>query len=309
MKKRIVFLAFIFLAGFGIAASSAGNSQAQAQAQPASKSAPQAAPMTLVPLTDGLYMVKGGSGANGGLFIGKKEVLVIDAKMTVESTKVQLAEIAKLTANPVTMIILTHSDGDHVNGLPGFPRGLAIYAHENTKKEMEEAFKDPKMANLLPYLPNKTFDLIARAIVFDDEPVLLYYFGPAHTSGNIVVWFPLKKVAFIGDLAFTGRDPLIHRQKGGTSFGYARTLKAMIDLNAETYIGGHSDPLKKADLLALLTSIEEKQAKVKALMDEGKTLEEIKKAFGIEEPPAQPGRPRRPGFIEVIYLDIKENRR
>jgi hypothetical protein len=83
----------------------------------------------------------------------------------------------------------------------------------------------------------------------------------------------------------------------------------MIDLEAETYVAGHNDPLKKADLQALLTSIEERQAKVKALIDEGKTLDEIKTAFGVEEPPAQPGRPRRPGFIEVIYLDIKENRK
>ena len=308
MKMRVFLAVGLVWATTGLSSAPVGNEFPQSQTQqPAAKPAPPAAPLTIVPLKEGLYMVKGGSGAHGGLFVGKKEALVIDAKMTVEATKVQLAEIAKLTANPVTTIILTHSDGDHVNGLPGFPSGLAIYGHEATKKEMEEAFKDPKMASLLPYLPNRVFAQ-SQEIVFDGEPVKLLYFGPAHTAGNVVVHFPKAKTAFIGDLAFTGLDPLIHRQKGGTSFGYARTLKAMIDLDAETYIGGHSDPLTKSDLQALLTSIEDKQAKVKALMDEGKTLEEIKKAFGIEEPQGQTAR-RWLSFVEVIYLDLKEKRR
>jgi len=305
MNKRVVSASGLVLAAF-CASALFGSPQAQTQ-PPASKPAPQAVPLTLIPLKGGLYMVKGGSGANGGLFIGQKEALVIDAKMTAEATKAQLAEIAKLTPHSVTTIILTHSDGDHVNGLSGFPPGLDIYGHEATKKEMEEAFKDPKMASLLPYLPNKVFAQ-SLDIVFDGEPVKLLTFGPAHTAGNIVVFFPALRTAFIGDLAFTGRDPLIHRQKGGTSFGYARTLKAMIALEAETYIGGHSDPLTKADLQALQTSIEERQAKVKALMDEGKTLEEIKKAFGIEDLQGQTAR-RWLSFIEVIYLDIKEDRR
>ena len=32
--------------------------------------------------------------------------------------------------------IVTHSDGDHVNGLAAFPDGLTIIAQENCKKEM-----------------------------------------------------------------------------------------------------------------------------------------------------------------------------
>jgi glyoxylase-like metal-dependent hydrolase (beta-lactamase superfamily II) len=303
-KKALLFIVFLMTI-IGLIAQAAA---AEPQAQPAvQKQAPQSVPLSLVPLKGGLYMVKGGSGANGGLFIGPKEVVVIDAKMTEDATRQELAEIAKLTPLPVSAIVLTHSDGDHVNGLSGFPKGLAIYGHENTKKEMEEAFKDPKMAPLLPYLPNKTI-VRSEDLAFDAVPVKLLYFEPAHTAGNIVVFFPSLKIAFIGDLAFTGRDPLIHRQKGGTSFGYARTLKKMIALDAETYIAGHSEPLAKTDLQALLASIEDHQAKVKAMIDAGKSLEDIKKAFGIEEPPAQPGRPRRPGFIEVIYLDLTEKK-
>lgn len=140
------------------------------------------------------------------------------------------------------------------------------------------------------------------------EVVTLYHFGPAHTSGDLVVFFPAENVAFIGDLAFRGRDPLIHRQKGGTSIGYANTLKAMAARKADAYLSGHTDPLTAQDLLDLAASIEEKQAKVKAMVAEGKALDQIKEAFGISIAPAQPGRPAFRSLVEVMYLELTEKK-
>ncbi len=267
---------------------------------------PQPVPLSAVPLKGGVYWLKGGSGANTGFVIGKKEVLVIDAKMTEESAKAMLAEIAKLTPNPVKYIVLTHSDGDHVNGLSGFPTGLTIVAHANTKKDMEEAFKNPKMSALLPYLPTETV-AADRTLNIAGVRLNLLYFGPAHTSGDLVVHFPDQKIAFVGDLAFIGRDPLIHRQKGGASFGLVQNLRKILELDADTFISGHSDALTKADIRGLLASIEEKQAKVKALLQQGKSLEEIKAAFGLAEAPAQPAR-RFSSLVEIIYQELTEKK-
>jgi alkyl sulfatase BDS1-like metallo-beta-lactamase superfamily hydrolase len=75
---------------------------------------PPAAAMSAQKLANNIYMVRGGV-ANTGFVIGDKGVLVIDANMNVEGTKLTLEEIAKLTPLPVTELILTHSDGDHVN--------------------------------------------------------------------------------------------------------------------------------------------------------------------------------------------------
>jgi glyoxylase-like metal-dependent hydrolase (beta-lactamase superfamily II) len=298
MTLIAAFVAIACLGGLAVAAA------AQAQTTPPPKP-PPAAPGA-VQLRDGVYWIKGGAGANTGFVIAKKEVVVIDAKMTEDAAKAMQAEIRKLTPNPLKYIVLTHSDGDHVNGLSGFPKGLTIVAHANSKKDMEEAFKNPKLSALVPYLPTETFPGNRRLNVSGVRTDLLY-FGPAHTSGDVVVYLPGQKIAFIGDLAFTGRDPLIHRQKGGTSFGLVQVLKKILALNADTFISGHSEPLKKADLQALLTSIEEKQAKVKALVQQGKSLDEIKSTFGVTDAPAQAAQ-RRPGFIEIIYLELTEKK-
>jgi glyoxylase-like metal-dependent hydrolase (beta-lactamase superfamily II) len=218
-----------------------------------------------------------------------------------------LEEIKKLTPNPVTRVILTHSDRDHVNGLAGFPKGLTIVAQAQCKKEMAEAFKDPALLELREYMPTQVFD-DSLDLKINQEPIRLLHFGPAHTSGDTVVLFPTEKVAFIGDLAFIGRDPLVHRQKGGTSLGYAATLKKIIELGAETYVSGHNDPLTTADLQGLLSAIKEKQAKVKALIAEGKSLEDIKAAFGIADQAGATAGRRFPSLVEVIYFDLTGKR-
>jgi cyclase len=267
----------------------------------------QTAALSVEKVTGNIYVVKGGSGANTGFFIGEKEVLVIDAKMTADSARQMIEEIKKLTPKPVTKLVITHSDGDHVNGLGGFPQGLEIISHAQTKKDLAEAFKEPTLQALQSYLPNQTFadkmDLRLGA-----ERIQLLHFGPAHTSGDIVVFFPAEKVAFVGDLVFVGRDPLIHRQKGGTSLGLVKTLKALLELGADRYVAGHTEILSKSDIETLMRSIEDKQAKIRSMIQEGKSLDDVKRAFGIDDRAATPGGRRWMSLVEVIYLDLTEKK-
>jgi cyclase len=276
--------------------------------------AQQAQPLAVQKIKGNAYLVKGGSGANTGFYVGDQEVLLIDAKMSADSMKQVIEEIRKVTPNPVTRLVLTHSDGDHVNGLNGLPKGLKIYGHPQTKKDLEAAAQAANMQYLADYLPTETCSPCtasresAQTFAMGSAQVQLYFFGPAHTSGDLIVWLPAERVAFVGDLAFVGRDPLIHRQKGGNSQGLVETLKNLIALNAEAYITGHSDPLTRQDMETLQKSIADKRDKVKALIAEGKSLDDIKQSFGIKDAPAQPGRARFLSLVEVIYLELTEKK-
>jgi cyclase len=274
------------------------------QNPPAKPAAP--APLSVQSLGGGLYLVKGGSGANTAFFVTKKEVIAIDAKMSAESAAGMLAEIRKVTAAPLTTIIITHSDGDHVNGLPGFPKGLRIIAHDKCRADIAAAAQT--QPELKDYIPNRTYDK-TLTIGAGAAKIVLSYFGPAHTSGDTVIFFPALKTVFVGDLLFVGRDPLIHRNKGGNSFGYVKTLDALLALKpkVETFLSGHADPLGRPDVEALRASMSGTQAKVKALVAEGKSLDEVKKAFGIVDNPGPGGR-RWPSLVEVIYLELTEKK-
>jgi glyoxylase-like metal-dependent hydrolase (beta-lactamase superfamily II) len=275
-----------------------------AQQQQPTQAKPTPPPITISQVRADIYEVKGESGANCGFFIGEKEVMVIDAKTDADSAKQMIAEIKKLTPKPIKYVLITHSDGDHVNGLTGFSQDITIIAQQQTRKDMDEAFKEPQQRL---YLPGLTFS--ERLKIYSGNKVIeLLYFGPAHTSGDVVVYFPDEKVAFIGDLFFRGRDPLIHRQKNGSSFGLVNVLKEILKLDADTFLNGHSDPAGKADIEGLIKSIEEEQSKIKVLIQEGKSLDEVKKAFNVEERPAQPGGRRFMSLVEVIYLELTEKK-
>jgi len=205
------------------------------------------------------------------------------------------------------MLILTHSDGDHVNGIGGFPQGIEIIAHEQAKKEMEAAFKAPELQSLQAWLPKKTFS-DKLDLTFGTENIQLLYFGPSHTSGDAVVLFPAEKLAFIGDLVFLGRDPVIHTEKGGSSTGILNTLKALLELDAERYIPGHNDVVTKSDISTEIKSIEEKQEKIKPMIQQGKSLDEVKKAMGIVDSPSNAGGFRFQSLVEIIYNEFSSGK-
>src|ERR1700720_1966932 len=147
-KNRIIFRGLAAAALLAAMSLLAPSLRAQAQ--------PQFAPIMTHALNGGVYWIEGGVGSNSGVVIGKDGVIVIDAKQTPESGKAVMAEIAKLTPKPVTHIILTHSNFDHTDGLPGFPKGLTIIAQDNCKKQMEHPRSSPSQVDLTGYLPTKT---------------------------------------------------------------------------------------------------------------------------------------------------------
>ncbi len=61
----------------------------------------QAPPLRLEKISDRLYQILGGRGANGGFYIGDNGVLVIDTKQTQESVASTIAEIQKITDKPI----------------------------------------------------------------------------------------------------------------------------------------------------------------------------------------------------------------
>jgi len=281
-------------------------SQSLAQQQSSQQAQPLKQELSLISIQNvrgNIYQVKGGMGANTGFFIGEKEVLAIDAKMTEDTAKQMIAEIKKLTPHPVSYIALTHSDGDHVNGLVGFPQGISIISHEKTRVHMSKAFQS---ARERAYLPTITFsDRLGLYLggIERGTPIDLLYFGSAHTDGDAIVYFPDEKVAFIGDLIFIGRDMLIHRHKNGSSFGLVKVLKAILNLDAEIFVHGHGDLATKKDIQNLIQSVEEKQIRIQALVKEGKPLEQVKRIFNVEDRGM-----RWMSLVEVIYLELTEKK-
>jgi glyoxylase-like metal-dependent hydrolase (beta-lactamase superfamily II) len=257
-------------------------------------------------LKPNVYWIEGGGG-NSGVIIGDKGVVVIDAKTTAAGGKELLEDIAKITPKPVTTVILTHSDGDHVNGLASFPTGIKIIAHENNKAEQEKALAaGGRGAPPAGHLPTDVVSKNKESMNIEGVKFELCHWAPAHTSGDLIVYLPAEKIVFTGDIIATQMaDPLIHAEKNGSPEGWITTTKGIVKLNADQFVPGHGMLQSKSDIQERLTRTEKKLAQIKALVKQGKSLEEIRMAVG-DPPPAAPGGrgPNFASFTTVVYNEL-----
>jgi glyoxylase-like metal-dependent hydrolase (beta-lactamase superfamily II) len=257
-------------------------------------------PVTVEKISDNLYQLLGGRGANGGFYIGQNEVLVIDSKMDKESVESIFTSIKGFTDKPVKYLINTHSDGDHVNGNEFFPKDITIIAHENCRKEFFHPGRDGSPSRwedekLLPFVPQVTFN-DKMQLHMGNQTVELYYFGVGHTTGDIVVYFPEEKTAFIGDQVFKGRPQLIHSYKGGNSFEHVKTTEKMLEtIDAVQFCSGHADIMSREDIEQHLVEMQKFQQKVKKLVGEGKGLTEIQALF----------KPEESRLVESVFLELQ----
>src|ERR1700730_3510161 len=296
-KAQTIFLG-LSLALAAAPAALAPSLRAQAQ--------PQFAPIMTHALTGGVYWIEGGVGSNSGVVIGKDGVIVIDAKQTPESGKAVMAEIAKLTPKPVTHIILTHSNFDHTDGLPGFPKGLTIIAQDNCKKQMEHPRSSPSHVDLTGYMPTKTVGK-KESMTIDGVRFVLLHWAPAHTSGDLIIYLPDQKIAFTGDITVTRLPyPLIHLEDNGSSEGWIESMKGIIALNADTFVPGHGGVQTKAELQKRLEDTAARREKIKELVAQGKSLDEIKGLLGEPARPAAGAGQGFASFTEVVYKELSK---
>jgi glyoxylase-like metal-dependent hydrolase (beta-lactamase superfamily II) len=190
-------------------------------------------------IKDNLFVLKGGGG-NTAAFVTANGVVLVDTKLPGWGQPL-LDKLKTVTTKPVTMVINTHTHGDHVSGQLEFAGNIEYVAHENTKTNMQKLddFKLPANAGKLP---SKTFKDTLTLLSGNDR-IELHYFGQAHTNGDAWVVFPALRVVHAGD-AFAGKQvPLVDMGNGGSGVKYPETLmKAYNGIkNVDTIITGHSN--------------------------------------------------------------------
>src|SRR5262250_911741 len=201
MRRRTV-LALLLV----IAVASAAVRALQPPAQPAGPKI-----VEVEKVKDNLYMLKGGGG-NTAVYVGANGVTVVDAKNPGWGQPI-LDKIKELTPKPVTVLINTHTHGDHVSGNVDFPATVDIVVQENTKANMEKM--DIFKQNNNRGMAKRTFK-DKMTIGKGAEQIDLYYFGPGHTNGDAWVVFTALRTVHIGDL-FAGKGmPLVDAANGGS---------------------------------------------------------------------------------------------
>ncbi|MEQ1574963.1 MAG: MBL fold metallo-hydrolase [Vicinamibacterales bacterium] len=262
-----------------------------------------------VRVKDNLYVIMSSTpgpeftGGNTGVFVTDTGVIVVDTKLAGYGPTI-LERIRKVTDKPVTMIINTHTHGDHTGSNDAFPASVDIVAHENTKANMAkmDAFKGDKAQ----FLPKRTYK-DKMSIGSGKNQVDLYYFGAGHTDGDSWVVYPSLRVLQTGDM-FAWRDaPFIDRNNGGSGVELPKTVaKAIAGIrNIDTVIPGHSPIATPKDLQEYQRFLADLVATVQSAVAAGKSVDEA--AASIDLTGKYPGykNERTKAAITALYAELK----
>jgi len=231
-------------------------------------------------LGHGVYEMVG-AGGNLGALAGDDGILMVDTEFAPLAEKIQAAA-AKLSDKPIKYVVDTHWHGDHIGGnAPMAKAGAAIVSHENVRLRMEKGQYQARFNVTVPpaaadALPNITYQDELN-LNFDGESVRIVHMPAAHTDGDSVVFFTNANVVHVGDVYRNTGYPFIDLGSGGTLAGtiaaYDKIL-SMIDGEAKI-IPGHGPIAKKKDLQACRDMLVAVRDRVQALIDSGKSEDEI----------------------------------
>ncbi len=182
---------------------------------------PKTVQMEILGTDESLYLISGGGGNTLAVVDDESGgVVLIDTKRPGWGKTVADA-INLVTDLPVTTIINTHAHEDHTGSNGEFPTAAQIVAHENAAAAMARARPNGVA------LPNRTF-ADRMSLLQGENRIDLYYFGAGHTNGDVVVVFPAKALAYIGDLFAAKAVPVIDRANGGSGVALPDTLETAL---------------------------------------------------------------------------------
>jgi glyoxylase-like metal-dependent hydrolase (beta-lactamase superfamily II) len=103
----------------------------------------------------------------------------------------------------------------------------------------EKRFAPPEYDELVICPPTETF-ADRYEVRTDDDVVRFYYRGPAHCDGDLIMFLPKARIAFMGDLLFHGRFPWL----GDCDLdGWIETLDHTLTLDLDIVVPGHGVPV------------------------------------------------------------------
>ncbi|RMF79839.1 MAG: MBL fold metallo-hydrolase [Planctomycetota bacterium] len=231
-------------------------------------------------LAEHVYMLAG-AGGNMGLFVSDEGALLIDDQFAPLTGKIQAA-IAKITDRPLRFLVNTHWHGDHVGGNENFGKaGVLIVAHDNVRRRMSTKQVMKAFNREVPPAPPAALPVITyndrSTFHFGGETIEVIHVAPAHTDGDSLVYFRNANVLHTGDVFFNGMYPFIDAGSGGHIDGVIAAAERALSLtNDKTrIIPGHGDAATPADLREYISMLKAASANIHALIDAGKSRDEI----------------------------------
>ncbi len=278
-------------------------------------------------VADGVYMMQNSTGSGNSTFVVTDDgVLVLDAD--VRTSDQTLAAIRRTTDKKVRYIVISHAAGDHATGVWHYREDRPTFIA--TRKQMRDLFmqeaqefQERKASSDPRFAPYRNAQLVHPDMAFEGALTLRFggltfqitEEGSAHSTSDVTVFIPQRRVMLMGDLL----NNEIHPGQGesaGVFFSNAKNWIALLDriiaraLPVDTYVPGHGP----AHIGRGVADLEQQRRYFVAMRDAvskmiaaGKSVEQIQAEFKPPEEFAKYGGPARmKAMLNLFYHQLLE---
>ena len=230
---------------------------------------------------------------NSGFIVGRDSVLVIDSHINGKMAQQIIRAVRQVSDKPITYLVNTNAHGDHTFGNYAFPETTMIVAHKHTARDMHR-FEEEKALMLLAVggdksvlqdvqlrLPDIVFET-SMTIDLGGRVVELHHFGHGNTPGDTVVYEPVTKTAWTGNLVL-GKQSIPWAIEGRAQ-AYLETLsKLSARLDIKSIIPGHVLTTTGTELGQQVHYLSHHIQTIKSAVRSGKSLEETLSSYPLPE--------------------------
>jgi glyoxylase-like metal-dependent hydrolase (beta-lactamase superfamily II) len=193
-------------------------------------------------LADNVYAYEevhvGGEITTNNLIVVTPEgVLVADGQGTPEKTARLVAEIAKLTPQPIRYVVVASEHGDHTGGNVSFPKTATFISSPYSQMNLQRASERPARGGgpSQVVVPTETV-ADQRVLKLGGTEIQILMLGRSHTGGDLVVFLPAQKILFMS-------ETYLHRMFPSLASGYPSEWVAAIKkaqaMDVNVYVPGH----------------------------------------------------------------------
>ncbi len=196
------------------------------------------AEFTLIRRNVGIFTERGGV---VGWLVNNDGVLVIDSQFA-DTAPILLEGLRERTSRTIDFLINSHHHPDHTGGNAVLrPNVTSIVAHTRALENQRNSARQRGVEDPDAYA-DFTFTDTWRAEI-GDEIVSAKHYGPAHTGGDIAIFFENANIVHLGDLLNNRGFPNADAPSGASIHSWVQVLETIAPEFAAdtTYIFGHNE--------------------------------------------------------------------